>query len=186
MKLVLSSLFLFPLAALADANHDEPRHVRGVKGKYRALEKKGGKKGAKGLTADDIVGGWNVVAEILIPASAKESEESVASIVRSNTYFKIEATDLPNVYMWMECFDPGRSYGLSIPGTLVVTDADKDKVEFHINAIEPQITRGFVFDGSFDKDNNMKVVLKGLFDGSTGIFNGNKVDVVLGPDACPV
>jgi hypothetical protein len=194
MKLLLSSLSLFLLAASVDAKHDERRQVRGVKGKDRALEhtkgmKKGGKKGVmKGLAADSILGGWNVVSNILIPASAKES---VSFIAESNTYFKIEATELPGVYMWMECVNPGTSYGFSIPGTLVVTDADKDMVEFHVNAIEPEITLkdvfgGFVFDGSIDADNNMKVVLKGFFDGATGIFNGNKVDVELGPDACPV
>jgi hypothetical protein len=190
MKLVLSSLFLFLLAASVDANHDEPRQVRGVEGKYRALQNTkvlGGR--AKGLAANDIVGSWNVVADILIPESAKS--ESATFIAPSNTYFKIEATDLPNVYMWMECINPGTTFKKSIPGTLVVTNAARDKVEFHVNAIRPEITvnsvfGGFVLDGSFDQNNNMKVVLKGLFDGVTGIFNGNKVDVVLGPDACPV
>jgi hypothetical protein len=192
MKLLLSSLSLFLLAASVDANHDDRRQVRGVKGKERALAtgiKKGGKKGAmKGLAADAIVGGWNVVSNILIPASAKES---VSFIAGSNTYFKIEATELPGVYMWMQCVNPGTSFGFSVPGTLVVTDEGKDMVEFHVNAIEPEITLkdvfgGFVFDGSIDADDNMKVVLKGFFDGVTGIFNGNKVDVELGPDACPV
>lgn len=100
------------------------------------------------------------------------------------TFTKVEGA--PDIYDWRECFstDGGITYTKTKFGTAVLLDG----VNYRINVFEEEddLFDGFTIVGSIEKPGRIRYGLFSFFNTGSFVANGERTDVDLGDDACPV